>query len=61
MVTALPTPAQLMPFAPNARLVAGAAVNSASQLALAELGGAIVASCARANSPVTSQQLAVAR
>ena len=61
MVTALPTPAQLMPFDPNARLVAGAAVNSASQLALAELGGAIVAACARANSPATSQQMAVAR
>ena len=55
-----------MPFDSNARLVNGAgahgvAANSVSQLALAELGGAIVDACGRANSPASSQQMAVAR
>lgn len=83
MVAALPTPSQLMPFDPNARLAGGAgagagnanaqgaaagragargmAVSSVSQIALAELGGAIVAACGRANNPVPTQQMAVAR
>lgn len=66
MVAGLPTPSQLMPFDSNARLVNGAgahgvAANSVSQLALAELGGAIVDACGRTNSPASSQQMAVAR
>lgn len=66
MVAALPCPALLMPFDSYARLAGSAAagsmvVNSLSQVALVELGGAIVTACGQASFSALGQQAEVTR